>query len=237
MTTFVLIHGGWHGGWCWRLVVDQLRAHGHRVFAPTLTGLGERRHLLSRDLTLDTHIADVANIFEMEELTDVVMVGHSYGGIIITGVADRMPGRIRHLVFLDALILENGQSAFDMLPADIVATRRKLVIEQGGGVAIPPPPAPVLGIPADHPQAAWVARHLTPHPAGTYESPLTLANPVGNGRPCTYVVCTGADFPSVVYARKWFERQAGWRRREIATGHDAMVTAPAELAAMLDAID
>src|SRR5919199_3344231 len=231
--TYVLLHGAWHGGWCWRPVADALRAKGHRVFTPTQTGLGERRHLLSRAITLDTFVADLANVIEAEDLQDVILVGHSFGGLAISGVADRMPERIRHLVYLDSLVLEGGQSPFGVLPPDVVATRRKLVAEQGLGIAIPPPPVTAFGIPEDHPDAAWVRRHLTPHPVGTYESPLRLEHSVGNGRPRTYIHCTNPSYAALEGSRQLVRRQQGWQWKEIATGHDAMVTAPAELAHML----
>ena len=239
--TFVLVHGAWHGGWCWRPVADALRAQGHRVFTPTQTGLGERKHLLSRDVTLDVFVDDVANLMEAEELRDAILVGHSFGGNTISGVADRMPEAVRHLVYLDSMILEPGQIAFEVVPADVAAARRKLAAEQGGGVAIPPPPperlGAVFGIPEGSSEVAWVSRRLTPHPVGTYESPLRLKNPVGNGRPCTYIACTAPIYGPLEASRQWVKRQSGgWRWQEIATGHDARVTAPAELSRMLMAI-
>lgn len=234
--TYVLVHGAWHGGWCWRDVADALRTQGHRVFTPTQTGLGERRHLLSRDVTLDVFVDDVANLMEAEELRDAILVGHSFGGSAISGVADRMPGAVRHLVYLDSLMIEPGQSPFGMLPPEVVAARRRQIAEQGNGVSIPPPPPSAFGVPEDHPGAAWVARRLTPHPAGTYESPLRLKNPVGNGRPRTYIACTAPVYGPLESSRQWVKRQGGWNWQEIATGHDAMVTAPVELARMLLAV-
>src|SRR3954452_9415811 len=124
--TYVLVHGAWGGGWQWAPVAERLRAQGHRVFTPTQTGLGERKHLLSRDITIDTFVEDIVNMLEAEDLRDVVLVGHSFGGISITGAADRVPDRIRHLVYLDALIVQGGQSVFDGMPAEIVAGRRKV---------------------------------------------------------------------------------------------------------------
>jgi pimeloyl-ACP methyl ester carboxylesterase len=231
--TYVLLHGAWHGGWCWRFVADELRARGHRVFTPTQTGLGERKHLLSRDITLETFITDLVNVFETEELHEAILVGHSFGGLAISGVADRMPERLRHLVYLDSMILTGGQSPFGVLPDDIVAARRKIATEKGDGLAIPAPPIGDFGIPEDHPNAAWAHRHLTPHPISTYESPLKLANPVGNGLPRTYVQCTAPAYAPLERARQWVKQQQGWHMQEIATGHDAMVTAPAELTQML----
>jgi pimeloyl-ACP methyl ester carboxylesterase len=231
--TYVLLHGAWHGGWCWRFVAEALRAAGHDVFTPTQTGLGERRHLLSRDITLDTFVSDLANVFEAEELDDVILVGHSFGGLAISGVADRMPERIRHLVYLDSMILEGGQSPFGVLTPEIVAARRKIAEEKGDGLTVPAPGLLDMGIPEDHPLADWVLRHLTPHPISTYESTLKLANPVGNGLPRTYLLCTHPLYPPLAPVRQWLSGQEGWHRKEIATGHDCMVTAPTELAAML----
>src|SRR6202162_4659832 len=121
--TFVLVHGAWHGGWCWSRVADRLRTASHQVFTPTQTGLGERKHLLSKDITLDTFTRDIANVIEAEGLSDVILVGHSFGGNAISGVADAMPDRIRHLVYLDSLMVEGGKSPFDSLPPDVVAAR------------------------------------------------------------------------------------------------------------------
>ncbi len=119
MTTFVLVHGAWHGSWCWKRVRKELQTEGHDVFTPTLTGVAERSHLISPQVNLDTHVADVVNLIRWEELTDVVLCGHSYGGCVITGVADRIPERLRALVYLDAFILENGQSLHDVLPREV----------------------------------------------------------------------------------------------------------------------
>jgi pimeloyl-ACP methyl ester carboxylesterase len=231
--TYVLQHGAWHGGWCWRMVAAALRAQGHLVFTPTQTGLGERRHLMSSDITLDTYVADLANVFVAEELQDVILVGHSFGGLAISGVADKMAERIRHLVYLDSMILESGRSPFSILPPDVVASRRRQASEEGNGIAIPAPPVSAFGVPEDHPHADWVRRRLTPHPVSTYESVLTLKHAVGNGLPRTYVQCTDPVYAAIESTRQWVDRQTGWQKRTIATGHDAMVTAPAELARLL----
>lgn len=231
--TYVLVHGAWHGGWCWREVADLLRARGHRVFTPTLTGLGERRHHMSRDISLATFVADVAGVIEAEELEDVILVGHSHGGAVISGVADAMPERIRTLVYLDATILQNGESAFGVLPAEVVEERRRKVAE-GGGLAMPVPEVTAFGVPVDHPRADWVRRRLTPHPVGSYESPLALAHPVGNGRPCTYISCTDPLYLPLQPARDWARAQPGWAWRELRTGHDAMVLEPEALAGLLE---
>ena len=165
------------------------------------------------------------------------MVGHSFGGLAISGAVDRLADRIRHLVYLDGLVLESGKSPFGILAPEVVAARRKLADEHGNGVALPAPAVVDMGIPEDHPLADWMRRRLTPHPISTYESALKLKNPIGNGRPHTYIQCTAPIYPPLEPVRQWLARQKGWRRRELATGHDAMITAPGELAAMLTEIE
>jgi len=118
MSVYILVHGAWGGSWCWKSICRALQAQSHEVFTPSLSGVGERSHLLSRHIDLDTHIADVMNLIRWEELSDVVLCGHSYGGCVVTGVADRMPDRIRALVYVDAFVPENGQSLHDTLPAE-----------------------------------------------------------------------------------------------------------------------
>jgi pimeloyl-ACP methyl ester carboxylesterase len=234
--TYVLLHGAFHGAWCWRDVAARLRAAGHHVTTPTQTGLGERRHLFSAQITLDTFVADVVEHIEAEELEDVILVGHSFGGLGISGAADRIPARIRHLVYLDSMVLEDGQTAWSRMPPEVAAERQRIVMEQGAGLAAAPPPVSSFGVPEDHPLAPWVRRRLTPHPAGAYQTPLRLANPVGNGLPCTYIACTDPWYAPLAWARDWVRSRPGWEWQEITTGHDAMITAPAELARMLEAI-
>jgi pimeloyl-ACP methyl ester carboxylesterase len=235
MANFVLVHGAFHGGWCWSRVAAALRRGGHTVFTPTQTGLADRRHLLTRHITLDTFVDDVCLTIEAEELADIVLVGHSFGGISITGAADRMPERIRHLVYLDARILEAGQSMLDVDAARSSAWR-DAAERTSGGVSIPTPPAEYFGVP-DPDDVAWIARRLTPHPLGTFTSPLTLAQPrVGNGIPCTYVVCMKPVYPWLASCRDWARGRDGWTWAEIAAGHDAMVSEPVLLAKLLTEI-
>ena len=233
---FVLIHGGFHGGGCWRLVAQRLRAQGHHVTHPTQTGLGERRHLASNDLTLEVFIQDVVNHLVYEDLADVVLVGHSFGGIAISGAAERVPERIGQLVYLDSLIVQPGQTPYDTLPPEVMAQRRK-GFEVVDGVRGFAPPAPsVFGVPDDHPQAAWVRSRLTPQPESLYDSALPIKGPVGNGLPRTYIACTAPVIPAVVGSQAWARQQPGWGWQELATGHDAMITAPEALADMLVSI-
>ena len=167
MTDYVLIHGAWHGSWCWARVRSLLAAKAHRVFAPTLTGIGERSHLLSRDIGLDTHVADVTNLMIWEDFRDVVLVGHSYGGVVARHVVDQMPDRIRLLVYVDAFVPDNGKAVFDYLP-DRGKSFRDLAMADGDGWKIPPPPARFFAVnPVD---ADWVDRQCTMHPLSTLDS-------------------------------------------------------------------
>lgn len=230
--TFVLVHGAWHGGWCWDHVADRLRARGHKVFTPTCTGLGERAHLISRDITLDTFGTDVGNVIEAEELNDVVLVGHSFAGSVVSILAERMPKRLKQLIYLDALIVEPGKSPFDSIPAELVAARRKAAQESSGGVSLPNPAPSVFGVP-DGPGADWVRRRMTPHPISTYESKLNIKGPIGNNLPRTYIHCTRPSYEALQASRDWVKAQSGWRWLDIPTGHDAMVVAPDALTRML----
>lgn len=243
MATFVLVHGAWHGGWCWRDVKAALEEGGHRVFSPTLTGLGARSHLLSWEIDLDVHIADVANLLEWEELEDVILVGHSYGGMVITGVADRVKSRLRHVVYLDAFLPADGESSAShivglMKPgateADFAAEterRRAGANTQGGG---PPDIDRLFDIPEHMTEKhAWVKRRVTPHPVATQTTPVRLMNGGSDGLPRTYILCTGAPgrTPFMVLSER-LRDLPGWTYRELETTHDAMVTMPAETAAL-----
>ncbi len=230
--TFVLLHGAFHGGWCWERVAAPLRARGHRVTTPTQTGLGERRHLISRDITLGTFVDDLVNHMLFEDLTGVTLVGHSFGGNAISGAAERIPERIAELVYLDSIVIEGGVRPFDTLPAEVVAARTRLAEETSAGVSIPPPPAAAFGV-LDPGDAAWLEARMTPHPLSTFQSPLPITAPPGNGLPGRYIVCTDPIYLPLEAARRWVA-QAGWPVEEIATGHDAMVTAPDALIEMLD---
>ena len=231
MTNYVLVHGAFHGGWCWSRVADRLRSAGHDVFTPTQTGLGERSHLASKDVTIDTFIADITGVLEAEELNDVVLVGHSFAGVTISGVADRMPERIRHLVYLDSRILENGQSIYDVDAR--CASWLEAAEQTSRGVSVPVPPASWFNIP-DPNDVQWVERRLTPHPAGTYTSKLRLANAdIGNNLPRTYVACVDPVYPPLQVCHDWARGRRGWSWAETPGGHDAMITQPEPLARLL----
>ncbi|WP_041795752.1 alpha/beta fold hydrolase [Pararhodospirillum photometricum] len=233
-TCFVLVHGAWHGGWCWERVVALLRARGHQVTAPTLTGLGERSHLLAPGITLAVFVNDIVNHLIWESLTDVVLVGHSFGGAVISGVADRVPERLRHLVFLDAHILESDETTFDRMDPDIVNTRILAAARASGGVSLPVPPARAFGV-RDPEAAAWIEARMTPHPLDSYRSSVSLSRPVGAGVPLSYVVCSDPLYGPLEISRARV-RSYGWPIVDLPTGHDAMVTAPQGLAETLEQI-
>jgi pimeloyl-ACP methyl ester carboxylesterase len=205
------------------------------VFCPTLTGLGERAHLLTPAVGLDTHIADVAGLLEAEELTDVVLVGHSYGGIVITGVADIARPRLRHLVYLDAAIVEDGATWSGHALPEIAAERRRLAGETSGGLSMPVPKAEVFGLrePGD---IAWVQRRMTPHPFRPFDQVMRWRNPVGNGLPRTYVDCVEPAYANLAAVKSLYRGRPGWTFVELKTGHDAMVSAPQETARLLKEI-
>jgi pimeloyl-ACP methyl ester carboxylesterase len=233
---YVLVHGAWHGGWCWGKVAERLRAAGHRVFTPTLTGLGDRAHLIAPNVGLATHVEDIISTLDMEDLSDAILVGHSFGSAIISGAADARADRIRRLVFLDSFVVQSGQSPFSHLPPEMVEARKATAIRApsafGETLAMLPPPPSVFGV-NDASDAAWVARRLKPHPMKTYEDTLELKRPLGAGRPTTYIACTNPTYQAIAQARQWVKAQPNWTYLELATGHDAMILAPDALTEML----
>jgi pimeloyl-ACP methyl ester carboxylesterase len=230
MATFVLVTGAWHGSWCWKRVRSALTAQGHAVFTPTLTGLCERRHLLSRDVDLHTHIEDVANLIRWEELTDVVLVGHSYGGCVISGVADRMSEKIAALVYLDAFVLEDGQCLHDTLPADHRQGQLDAAAAFGDGWRVPPIPAAVFNVNAA--DRAWVDDQCTDQPLASFQQKLDLDSKAPAVGSIHYIYAAGWEgtpFTGFYESAK----ARGWSTREIACGHDVMLDRPEELTAAL----
>lgn len=233
--TYVLAHGSWHGGWCWQRVADRLRADGHRVFTPSLTGMGDREHLLSKDVTIETFVQDLAEVIRTEELTDVILVGHSFGGVPITGVADRMADKLRHLVYLDAIVLESGKTAFDSYPPQEVADRIAQANRANGGLAVPNPKSlsPAWGLIPGTPDYDWVTRRITPTPLRSYTTALNLQGPIGNGVPKTYIHCMKPENPVIEPSRKLVKSMKDWTWIDFPGPHDAMITDPGGIATIL----
>ena len=224
MSTFVLVHGAWHGGWVWQRVARELRTAGHDVHTPTLTGVSDRAHLLTPATGLATHVQDVAAHLAAYDLTDVVLVGHSYAGQVVTGVADRVPERLRTRVYLDAFVGADGDAAIDLLPATVAGHYRESVAGPGFGWLIPVRSLTVLGVTGEA-DLAWLGPRLTPQPWLTYTEPLRLRGSIDV--PAVFVECT--DWLRVFRAQAERAAALGWPVHEVATGHEAMVTAPTEL--------
>ena len=228
--TFVLIHGAWHGGWCWRRVAPLLRRAGHEVLAPSLTGLGDRAHLARPDIGLETHIRDVATLLEMEELKDVVLVGHSYGGMVVTGAAELCAARLSRLVYLDAFVPEDGKCALDYVVPERAARMRA---EGEAGGMITPPPVALWGLtrPED---VDWARRHEVKHPYLTLAQPIRLGDEAALARiPKTFIYCSQPATGSFDQFAARFRNDAAWRFHELHTGHDAMILQPRALADIL----
>lgn len=225
---FVLVQGAWHGAWCWQRVLPGLWRAGHRAFAVPLSGVGERAHQLSRDITLKTHADDVAAVIEAEELQRVVLVGHSYGGLVVTAVADRLAERIGHLVYLDAVVPRSGEAWSSTHAPETQAARRAAIAATG---VIPPADPSAYGLAGD--EAAWVARRQTPQPGGVYDDVLVFDEARVAALPRSFIDCTSPALPTIAVMRQRVRAEPGWRVVEIATGHDPMVSAPEELLAAL----
>lgn len=226
----VLVHGSWLGGWSWKHVAAPLRAAGYEVFTPTMTGVGERAHLMSRDISLDTWVRDICGVIEAEELQDVILVGHSFGGRVVTGVADRMADRVDRVIFLDSALAQSGRSLLDQLPP---AAREKRIAETvDDGKALPPPSAEALGI-HDAAGKAWFDRRASPQPFGTNTSSISFSEPIGGGRPVTFVAFTAPLYGASERALAFAKTQSQWRLIELPTGHCPMISDPDPLAKIL----
>jgi len=233
MTTFVLVHGAWHGGWCWRRVARALKAPGGDLYTPTLTGLGERAHLASPDIDLETHICDVLGVLETEDLREVVLVGHSYAGIVVSAAADRAAGRVARIVYLDAIVPRDGQCLYDCASARTRDYFEEEARVGGEGWRIPASAATVqfLGLKEDK-DVSWVMPRLTAHPIRTFREPVKLSAGFPQA-PRTYINCIG-DKP--LGQPKSAQAVDIEDYHELRTGHDAMVTAPDDVAELLSGI-
>ncbi len=228
MATFVLVHGAFAGGWALSRVAAILRAQGHDVYTPTLSGLGERAHLVDHPINLSTHIQDVVAVMQVEDLKDVILCGHSYGGMIITGVAGQIPERIKTLFYLDAALPEDGQSLFD-----IIGTERTLrFLEQSGetGTTIPAPEPQFFQ--ADQSDIEWFRQSVTPQPVGTFIQKLRLTGKEALVNFRTFVRCERwMSANHGVYAR--VKDLPGWKAVSLDCGHNIMIEDPDTVARLL----
>jgi pimeloyl-ACP methyl ester carboxylesterase len=228
MATFVLVHGAWHGAWCWRRVAKLLRDNGHEVFTPTSTGLCERSHLLTPAVDLETHILDIVNEMKWQELHDVVLVGHSYGGMIISGVAETMQKAISSFVMLDAFMPENAQSVIDIYPPEM--REKVLAAVRQGATTIPPRAAALFNV--NEKDRAWVDAQCTPQPIQCFLQKVTLTGAREAIGKKTYI-------RAAAYANPYFDaglasaRAKNWRVFEVPSGHDVMLDMPERLAEIL----
>jgi len=227
--TFVLVHGAWHGGWCWRRVADLLQQQGHKVFTPTMTGLGACSHLMSKDVNITTHITDIANLIAWEDLSDIVLVGHSYAGLIINGVAERMAGKIGSIVFLDAFLPADGDVLTETsAPAfkDAIAAAIKR-----GDVSFKAPPAAAFGI--EEKDRPWVDGKCTPQPLATYTEKAVYTGARDTIAKKTFIRAKAYSSPAFDANLAKCKADASWKTYEMACGHDVMVIQPEQLVGIL----
>ena len=224
MANFVLVHGAWVGGWCWRDIARGLRKQGHEVFTPTLTGLGERVHLMSPGINLQAHVTDILNVLRAEELSDVVLVGHSYGGMVIAGVADAFPDRIRSMVFLDAFVPENGQALVNLLPPGAPAPKPD-------GYVVPFFGAAMFG--ARPEVAAYVDARATPMPVACFIDPIKLTGGIDRVKAKTYVYCNVPAPTTFTPIYEKLKNNPAWRMRTLPCTHIVQIEMPNELTKLL----
>jgi pimeloyl-ACP methyl ester carboxylesterase len=229
MANFLLVHGTGHGSWCWRRLTPLLRAAGHDVYAPTLSGLGDRSHLLECGIDLTTHITEVADLMFYEDLSDVVLVGHSYAGMVITGVAAKAPERLRQLIYLDAYLPDEGQTEVDLWTSDMRAEIEADAHASRGTRLVTPE---LMGI-TDPALAEWTRARITPHPMSTYMEPVPRGDGRGEHLPRSYITCTEGPLTSLLGTFADKARAAGWPVREFASGHDVMLIDPEGVARLL----
>jgi pimeloyl-ACP methyl ester carboxylesterase len=221
MADFVLVAGAWQGAWCWKKVLPALWQGGHRAFPVTLSGVGERAHLPPAAITLKTHIDDVAAVVEAEELTHAVLVGHSYAGMVITGVADRLTERVARLVYVDAVVPRSGESWSSTHDERTQHQRREAIARDG---LLAPPDPSVFGLTGA--DAEWVKRRFTPHPGRVYDEALHFDDARIARLQRSFIDCTQPALATIAVMRQRVRQAPGWRVSEIPTGHDPMISAP-----------
>lgn len=230
----VLVHGAHHGGWCYEKLAAQLRARGLRVFTPTLSGVAERVNDNGRAINLGSHIAEIADLLKFEDLNDVVLCGHSYGGMVIGGVADLIPERIGNLVFLDAVIPENGKSIADyVFPGEILLQVIELAGTFGGGIMAVCPPDSGTFFNVNAADRELVSRRCTPQPLATIIQKISLHSPTPRVPHRTYIRAKNFPLPALDQAHARAKSESGWDVFELDAGHDIMLDAPEALCEIL----
>lgn len=227
--TLVLVHGAWHGGWAWKEVKTTLSKKNYNVYTPTLSGLGQYNHNLNDHISLKTHILDIINLIIMEDLHNVALVGHSYAGAVITGVADSIPKRLNQLIYLDAMLVHNGESPMSSEPLDEQLKKKKTFDKKQH---FQPISSRYFGI-TDSIQVKWVDQRLTPQPYNTFGEILHLNNDFGNGLPMTYIACINPQLEVLKPRSDKLHNDPKWKYLTLDTGHDAMITTPKKLSLML----
>ena len=232
MATFVLVHGAWHGGWCWARVTPHLRAAGHEVFTPTMTGFGERSHFLSPDVGLELNITDIENVLLWEGLNEVILVAASYAGMVTTCVADRMPERISALVYQNAFIAADGVAQNDLLPDWRREMIEKELAEAEDAWCMPPPDPKLFGV-SDPADLEWIGAKMAPQSAKTFQDKARVTGAHAAITNRTYIRATG--YPNTTFDRYLAEAQAdpSWRAEVLDTSHDAMITASGDIVRIL----
>jgi pimeloyl-ACP methyl ester carboxylesterase len=230
MSNFVLVHGGWRGGWIWKRVARQLREKGHNVYTPTLTGLADRNHLLQANVNLTTHVQDVVNLIRFEKLSGIVLCGHSYGGMVISGVADQISEHISSLVYLDAWFPQHGDSIMTLSPEMYQFMHIKDAGEHGG-IACSPIPAEVLQV--NEQDRAWVDTMATPHPFATMIEAIHLQGNHLTVSKKIFALASGWEPNPFKQFYQRLQEDPAWLTHTIECGHDAMLDAPEEVASLL----
>ena len=241
MATYILVHGAWHGGWCWRKVTPLLRAHGHDVYTPTLTGLGERSHLAHPLVGLETHVQDVVNVLTYEDLSEVIIVGHSNGGTLITAVAEQEPKRLAHLVYLDAFVPEDRQSTLDLASMNFPQEAWEALIHTEGFGWLVPGLRPVpwdtfvrdVWRVDDEADRRWMVERLGPTPAKVFTDPIRRFDPAAAALPRTYIRCIQNESRAFDLFAETARTTPGWHYRELVSGHEPFVTMPNEFVDLL----
>jgi len=226
----VFVHGSCHGGWCWKKILPYFDSNEFNIYSPTLTGLGERSHLANETTDLYTHIEDILQVFKYEDLFDVILVGHSYAGMVISGVAEMIPDKIKLLIYLDAYIPQDGKTAFDLVPGLLDLYKGRIMQDQDKPWLVRSYTPVEFGL-SDKKDIEWVEPKLVPMPWHTHTQPLVVHNKQTMKIPKAFI--TSAEFGEGMFQRQNEEEKCKWDCYELKRGHDVMITAPEELSRII----